>query len=135
MTNIDQNFDQVRMQNQRAVQAVTNLAQKIQAAARAGDAQAQEWLLELKGVAMEVQSEQNALNNAQQATHNTVVSFLQQQNYQQPVQYNSQPYTQPGYGGYGYSRGGGFMNTLGTAAAAGAGFAIGEDIVDDLFGW
>lgn len=48
--------------------------------------------------------------------------------YQQPVY--QQPYYQSGYGG-GF---GGFMNSsFGQAIATGAGFAIGEEIIEDIF--
>jgi len=55
----------------------------------------------------------------------------QQPMYQQPV-YQQPMYQQPMYQGGGW--GGGFMgSTFGQAIAAGAGFGIGEEIIDSIF--
>ncbi|HVV21054.1 MAG TPA: hypothetical protein VHF06_16580 [Pseudonocardiaceae bacterium] len=130
---IDQNYQQLQQQSQQTVQAITNLAQKLQAAANNGDQQAREWLLDLKEITLGFQQEQNQVSLLLQSIHNFVASqpqqpvYQQQQpGYQQPPVYYQQPYQQGGFGG--------FMNSgFGQAIATGAGFAIGEDIIDDLF--
>jgi hypothetical protein len=138
------------------VQAITNLAQKLQAAANAGDQNAREWLLDLKEVTLGFQQEQNQVTLLLQSIHSFVANQQQQPVYQQqPPQYQQPQYQQPQYqqpqyqqpqyqqqpvyyqqqpvyqqqGGFG-----GFMHsTFGQAIATGAGFAIGEDIINDIF--
>ncbi|HEX4701506.1 MAG TPA: hypothetical protein VH352_05200 [Pseudonocardiaceae bacterium] len=142
---IDQNYQQLQQQSQQTVQLITELAQKLQAAATNGDQNAREWLLDLKGVTLGFQQEQNQVTLLLQAIHQFVANQSQQQPqqpmYQQPQQYQQpmyqqpvyqQPmYQQPMYGGGGF---GGFMGgTFGQAIATGAGFAIGEDIINDIF--
>jgi hypothetical protein len=137
---IDQNFSQLQAQGQRTVASIQSLAQKLQAAAAAGDQQAREWLLDLKGAALEFQQEQNQVNLLHQSVRNYAADMesrvrqaqtppansYQQPGYQQPV------YQQPTYQ---RGPGGGLLQTFGTMAAAGAGFAIGEEIIDDIFDW
>jgi hypothetical protein len=138
---IDQNYQQLQQQSQQTVQAITNLAQKLQAAANNGDQQAREWLLDLKEITLGFQQEQNQVTLLLQSIHQFVANQNQQQPpvyqqpqyqqpmYQQPV-YQQPVYQQPMYGG-GY---GGFMgSSFGQAIATGAGFAIGEDIINDIF--
>jgi hypothetical protein len=66
-----------------------------------------------------------------------VANQAQQQQYQQPQQQYQQPMyqQQPMYYEPQYQRGfGGFMNSsFGQAITTGAGFAIGEEIIDDIF--
>jgi len=134
---IDQNYEQLQQQSQQTVQAITNLAQKLQAAANNGDQQAREWLLDLKEITLGFQQEQNQVTLLLQSIHQFVANQNQQQPpvYQQPPQYQQPMYQQPVYqqpmygGGYG-----GFMgSSFGQAIATGAGFAIGEDIINDIF--
>jgi hypothetical protein len=134
---IDQNYEQLQQQSQQTVQAITNLAQKLQAAANNGDQQAREWLLDLKEITLGFQQEQNQVTLLLQSIHQFVANQSQQQPpmYQQPPQYQQPMYQQPVYqqpmygGGYG-----GFMgSSFGQAIATGAGFAIGEDIINDIF--
>jgi hypothetical protein len=127
------------------VQAITNLAQKMQAAANAGDPNAREWLLDLKEVTLGFQQEQNQVTLLLQAIHSYVANQPQQPVYQQPQYQQQQPqYQQPQYqqqpvyyqqqpqyqqGGFG-----GFMHsTFGQAIVGGAGFAIGDDIINAIF--
>lgn len=151
---IDENYEQLQQQSRETVQAITTLAQKLQAAANGGDQQAREWLLDLKEVTLGFQQEQNQMTNLLQAIHDFVANqpqppqqpIYQQPGYQQPgyqqpgyqqQQYQQPMYQQPGYyqqpmyqqNGYG-----GFMHSaFGQALASGAGFAIGEEIIDDIF--
>jgi hypothetical protein len=144
---IDQNYQQLQQQSQQTVQAITNLAQKLQTAANNGDQQAREWLLDLKEITLGFQSEQNQVTLLLQSIHQFVANQSQQQPpvYQQPPQYQQPMYQQPVYqqpvyqqpmygGGYGGGGFGGFMgSSFGQAIATGAGFAIGEDIINDIF--
>jgi hypothetical protein len=141
---IDQHYEQLQQQSQQTVQLITSLAQKLQAAANEGDQQAREWLLDLKEITLGFQQEQNQVTLLLQAIHNFVAAGQGQQQQQPPVYqqpypqpYPQQPvYQQPMYyqsGGWG-GGGGGFMgSSFGQAIATGAGFAIGEEIIEDIF--
>jgi hypothetical protein len=136
---IDQNYQQLQQQSQQTVQAIAALAQKMQAAASEGDQQAREWLLDLKEITLGFQQEQHQVTNLLQAIHTYVENQPPQPMYQQP-QYQQPQYQQPMYQQPVYQQppvyggGGGFFgSTFGQAIATGAGFAIGEDIIDDIF--
>jgi hypothetical protein len=142
---IDNTYAQLQQQSQQTVQLITTLAQKLQAAANNGDPNAREWLLDLKEITIGFQSEQSQVTLLLQAIHNFVANEAQQQQqqapppqqpiYQQPV-YQQPVYQQPIYQ-QGYGGGGGFGGFLhggfGQAIATGAGLAIGEDIINDIF--
>ncbi|HEX3790152.1 MAG TPA: hypothetical protein VHW44_19955 [Pseudonocardiaceae bacterium] len=153
---IDQNYEQLQQQSQQTVAAITTLAQKLQTAAGNGDESAREWLYDLKEITLGFQQEQNQMTLLLQAIHNYVANQEQQQSrqqqqaqYQQPQYQQPQPvyqqpmyqqpvYQQPGYGDpYYQQQGGGFGRFMhsgfGQAIAAGAGLAIGEDIINDIF--
>jgi hypothetical protein len=154
---IDQSYQQLQQQSQQTVQAITSLAQKLQAAANNGDQNAREWLLDLKEITLGFQQEQNQVTLLLQSIHSYVANppqqpaYQQQPQYQQPAyqqpQYQQPQYQQPAYQqpvyqqpGYyqqpSYQQGGfsGFMHsTFGQAIATGAGFAIGEDVINALF--
>jgi hypothetical protein len=149
---IDQNYEQLQQQSQQTVSAITALAQRLQAAANAGDQNAREWLLDLKGVTLGFQQEQNQVTMLLQAIHGFVANQQQQpmypqQQYQQPYpqqqyqqyqQYQQQPgYQQPMYQQQpGYQQGGmgGFFGSnFGRAIVQGAGFGIGDDIIRAIF--
>ena len=144
---IDLSYEQLQQQSQQTVQVITALAQKLQAAANEGDQQAREWLLDLKEITLGFQQEQNQVTLLLQAIHQFVAAGQGQQQppvYQQP--YPQQPYPQPPvyqqpvyqqpmyYQSGGWGGGGGFMGSnFGQAIATGAGFAIGEEIIEDIF--
>jgi hypothetical protein len=131
---IDQNYEQLQQQSQQTVQLITQLAQKLQQAASDGDPNAREWLLDLKEITLGFQQEQNQVTLLLQAIHNYVANEAQQppQQQQQPV-YQQPVYQQPVYQRYGGGFGGFMHSGFGQAIATGAGFAIGEDIIDDIF--
>ena len=101
---IDNQYRQMQDQSQQTVQELRSLAMKLQGAAQAGNQDAREWLLDLKSVALAIQSEQNQVANLLQALHNFVENQNQMQqqgpwgSQQQPMQ--QQPYPQQNYGGY-----------------------------------
>jgi hypothetical protein len=88
---IDQNYQQLQQQSQQTVQAITSLAQKLQAAATNGDQQAGEWLLDLKEITLGFQQEQNQVTLLLQSIH----QFVANQNQQQPPVYQQPVYQQP----------------------------------------
>jgi hypothetical protein len=149
---IDQNYEQLQQQSQQTVQAISALAQKLQTAASEGDQNAREWLLDLKTITLGFQQEQSQVTLLLQAIHNFVAAEQQQQQQQQQYQYQAPPpqyqqpvYQQPVYQqqpmyqdqGYQQQGGGGFgrfmHSSFGQAITMGAGFAIGEDVINDIF--
>lgn len=144
---IDQNYQQLQEQSQQTVAAISALAQKLQAAANAGDQNAREWLLDLKSITLGFQQEQNQVTLLLQAIHGFVANqqqqppmFQQQQPYPQPYQQAppyQQQYQQPMYQPQMYQQGGGFggffRSAFGRAIETGAGFAIGDDLINRIF--
>jgi hypothetical protein len=153
---IDQQYEQLQREGQQTAAALTALAQKLQAASAAGNNDAREWLLDLKELAIEMRNDQNQVANLLQAIHGFVANQVQAQQNQAP--YGQPAYQQPGYGqggygqpgyqqpvyqqaGYGqggYGQGGGMLQRflgsgLGRAVEMGAGFGIGEDIINQIF--
>jgi hypothetical protein len=143
---VDNQYSQLQSQAQQTINELQALAQKLQAAAGAGDQNAREWLLDLKSVAIAIQSEQNQVSNLLQSVHNLIDNQHQQMMQQQPQQqnWNQQPmpmqggYPQQNYGGYPQQQGGGMLGGLlnsgfGRAIMTGAGFGIGDDIINKIF--
>lgn len=137
---IDNQYRQLQTQSQQTVQELRALAMKLQGAAQAGNQDAREWFLDLKSIALAIQSEQNQVANLLQALHNFMDNQQQQSpwgNQQQPMQ-QPMPYPPQNYGGYPQQQGGGilgeFMNSgFGRAVATGAGFALGDDLINSIF--
>jgi hypothetical protein len=141
---IDNQYSQLQTQSQQTVQELRDLATKLQGAAQAGNQDAREWFLDLKSIALAIQAEQNQVANLLQALHGFVQSQSQAQVPQQTPWGNQPPMQQPmpyppqNYGGYPQQQGGGilggFMNSgFGRAIAMGAGFGIGDDLINSIF--
>ena len=150
---VDQCWQQVQAQDQTINQSLQTLAGKLQAAATAGNADAREWLLDLRELALGFQGQQQQAALLLQAIH----ALLQNEHaqLQQAPQaaypqagYPAQGYPQAAYpqGGYpqqsGYpQQGGGVMGALGgllnsgfgRALEMGAGFGLGEDLINKIF--
>lgn len=141
---IDSEYAKLQSEAEQTGQAIQVFSQKLQAATSMGDANARDWLLDLKSIALQVQQEQLQMQALLQAMHDLTVNHLSNPQ-PEPVQYQTpqpaypaqpayapQPaYTvQPGGGGGMLSRfmGGGF----GRAIAMGAGFGIGDDIINSI---
>ena len=127
--------------------ALSALAQKLQAAAASGNSDAREWALDLKEVALAIRDEEGQMTNLLQSMHAMIDSHMQQvepaapqPQYQQP-QYQQPQYQQPAQyaqPAYGAPQGGGMLQRFlgsgfGRSIAMGAGFGIGDDIVNDIF--
>jgi len=132
---VDSEFAKLQQEADQAGQAVTAFAQKLQAAAGAGDTNAREWLLDLKSIGLQIQQEQLQMQSLLQALHDFTVSQWSASNpgpQQYAPQYAPQPMynQQQGVGGGMFSRflGGGF----GRAIVTGAGFGIGDDIINSI---
>jgi len=131
---VDQNYAQLQQEAAQTSQQIQTLAGKLQAAASAGDPNAREWLLDLKEVTLGVQQEQNQTSLLLQSIHSLVDNHVQQQAAAPPPQYQQQPQYQQG----GAMGGGGMLGRflgggMGRAIMTGAGFGIGDDLINHLF--
>jgi hypothetical protein len=154
---IDTAYSQLQTQAQTTVQELKALAGKLQTASQAGNPDAREWLLDLREIALAIQAEQNQVSNLLQALHGFVDNqaravqqlpasvpqslpqpvWQQQPAYPQQPNYPPQGYPQQGYP-QGYQGGGGVLGGLfnsgfGRAILAGAGFGIGDDLINKIF--
>jgi hypothetical protein len=151
---VDQNYAQLQQQAQQTAAQIQRLAGKLQAAAAAGDPNAREWMLDLKEITLGVQQEQGQVSLLLQSIHAMVNNHVQtsappqyqQSGYQQPgyqqpgyqSQYPPPGYQQPGYQPQ-YQQGSGGMlqqflgGGFGRAIMTGAGFGIGDDIINAIF--
>jgi hypothetical protein len=135
---VDQNYAQLQQQGQQTAALIQALASKLQAGAAAGDPNAREWALDLKEITLGVQQEEGQVSLLLQSIHSLVDNHVQSAvppEYQQP-QYQQPQYQQPQYqqgaGGGGTLQrflGGGF----GRAIVTGAGFGIGDDLINKIF--
>lgn len=131
---IDNQYNQLQSQAQQTITELQTLARKLQAASQAGDQNAREWFLDLKSIALAIQAEQNQVVNLLQALHGFVA------NQAQPSPWGNAPSyaPQPAYPAYPQQQSGGilgnFLNSgFGRALEMGAGFGIGEEVIDRLF--
>lgn len=135
---IDQQYQQLQSEGQRVGQQLQALAGKLQGAAQGSNADAREWLLDLREIALGIQAEQQQMTQVLQAIH------AMWQN--QQTQLQSQPAAaQPGYmpqgmGAMQQQQGGimgaldGFLNSgFGRAIEMGAGFGLGDDLINKIF--
>jgi outer membrane lipoprotein SlyB len=147
---VDQNYAQLQQQGQQTAALIQALAGKLQAAAAAGDMNAREWMLDLKEVTLGVQQEEGQVSLLLQSIHSMVDNHVQstgqpgyqQQGYEPPQPgYQQQGYQQPQYqqqGGMMGGGGGGMLQSFlgggfGRAIVTGAGFGIGDDIINKIF--
>jgi hypothetical protein len=109
----------------------------MQAAQKAGDANAQEWLLDLKQIAMDVNDEQVQANLLLQSIHAFISEAAQAAPpaAAAPVAYPQQPMA-PGVGGL-LGGGGPFAGFLGggfgRAMEMGAGVGLGSSLISSIF--
>ena len=150
---IDQQYSQLQGQSQQTVQALQTLGAKLQTAAQGGDQQAREWLLDLRELALAFRSEQDQVGNLLSALHGFVAN-------QQQMQMQAPPPSPAGQSPWGQSPGyapqqpayapqqapyasqpqasggmlGSFLNSgFGRAIEMGAGFGIGDDLINKIF--
>jgi hypothetical protein len=157
---VDAAYGQLQNQAQTTVEELKALAGKLQTASQAGNPDAREWLLDLREIALAIQAEQNQVSNLLQQLHGfvenqaragqqlaaSVPQSLPQAAWQQqpqqpsypPQGYPQQGYPQQGYPQQGYPQGGGMLGGLfnsgfGRAILTGAGFGIGDDLINKIF--
>ncbi len=93
-TTIDQEFEQLQSEFQDVAKTVASLAAKMQAAQTAGDANATEWLGDLKQVAQDVDAEQAQVKTLLLSIHDFVGGIAQAQ---QPAAEEKPPLFAPGH--------------------------------------
>ena len=141
---IDQQYQQLQGEAQQVGQQLQALAGKLQTASQGGNQDAREWLLDLREVALGVQTEQQQMSQVLQAIH------AMWQNQAQQMQAMPAA-TQPGYMPQGMmaqnaampmqQQGGGIMGALdgflnsgfGRAMEMGAGMGLGDDLINKIF--
>ena len=139
---IDQQYEQLQKASQQVAQELKELAAKLQTESANGNQQAREWVLDLKEIALAIQSQQQQMAGLLQALHGYVAN--QEQAYgggapaQQPA-YMQPGYAQPGYAQPGYGQPqqggmGGFLQSgFGRAMTMGLGFGLGDDLINKIF--
>jgi hypothetical protein len=144
---VDRQFSALQQEAQQTGKLIQTLADKLSAAAAAGDPNAREWGLDLKEIALAIRDEQSTTTELLQAIHGLVDNHVAATEppaapyypappqYAQPPQYQApyQPqYQQPAPGG-----GGALQRFLGgrfgQAIVTGAGIGIGDDLVNSIF--
>ena len=133
---IDQQYQQLQNEGQQVGQALQTLAGKLQTAAQGGNTDARGWLLDLREVALAIQSEQQQVAALLQAIHGMWQNQAQQ------------AAANPAMAGFGSGmpmggspqQGGGLMGALGgflnsgfgRAIEMGAGFGLGDDLINRI---
>ncbi len=155
LQSIDTQYSQLQWQSRQTADEISTLAEKLRAAAQSGNQDARELMLDLKEIALAIQAEQNQVATLLQALHAFVANQTgspaapspqpdqwpgtpqQPWGARPPGQppYQQQPYPQqqqpPGAGAFV----GNFLNSgFGRAMTMGAGFGIGDTLINDLFG-
>jgi hypothetical protein len=149
--NVDREYAALQQQGQQTAGLIEALATKLSTAAANGDQNAREWQLDLKEIALAIRDEESAVTSLLQSIHTLVdnhvqttasapqyqpPAYPQPPAYQPPVeyaappQYQPQPYAAAGGGTLHRFLGSGF----GQAIVTGAGFGIGDDLINNIFG-
>jgi hypothetical protein len=141
---IDQQYQQLQGEAQQVGQQLQALAAKLQTAAQGGNQDAREWLLDLREVALGVQTEQQQMGQVLQAIHGMWQNQAQQmqampaamQSGHMPqgmmTQNAAMPMQQQGGGIMGALDG--FLNSgFGRAMEMGAGMGLGDDLINKIF--
>ena len=132
---VDQEYQELEQESQQLTQAIQAFASKLQAAGDAGDAQAKEWVLDLKGIALQIQQEQLQTQALLQALHGFVVNNVPEGPQAQATA-PAQAAVPQGRGGGLLSRfsGGGFGQAMVSGMGMGAGFGLADSVINGIFG-
>ncbi|MHB8301464.1 MAG: hypothetical protein ACYDC6_01310 [Acidobacteriaceae bacterium] len=132
---IEQQYAQVQTASQQVYQELQSLAAKLQTESANGNQNAREWVLDLKEVALAIQSQQQQTMNLLQAIHGFVANQSQAYaaSYPQPVPQSGflptgmpQPQQPGGLGGF-------LQSGFGRAVVTGLGFGLGDDLINKIF--
>jgi hypothetical protein len=149
---VDSAYADLQQKGQQTAALVQALAGKLSAAATAGDTNAREWQLDLKEIALAIRDEESTATSLLTAIHALVENHVQAQSapippasqpppaYQPPPYqpaYQPPPYQEPYQAPMYQQSGGGLHRFLGSsfgqAIATGAGFGIGDDLINSIF--
>jgi hypothetical protein len=138
---IDQEYQQLQQESGELTQAIQDFAAKLQTAGSAGDAQAQEWVLDLKGVALQIQQEQLQMQALLMALHDFVGNALQapaaappaSAPAAAPLQAPAGQPAQQGGGMFSHFRGSGFGQAMTQGAGMGVGFGLADSVINSIF--
>ena len=133
---VEQQYNQLQQEAQGVSQGLQALAGKLKTAVDAGNTDAREWLLDLKELALNIQQEQQQVMMVMQAMHQAVQNDQQAQGGPWQAGYPQTPQA-PVYGQQ-QPQSGGFLSSLehsgfGQAIMMGAGFGIGDDLINSIF--
>jgi len=131
---IDQEYQQLQRESVQLTQTIQTLATKLHTASNAGSADAKEWILDLKDIALQIQQEQLQMQTVLQALHVFTVNSLQSSQEQPPTAApaGAAPSQQSG-GTLQHLSGSGFGQAMTTGAGIGVGFGLADSVIDSLF--
>src|SRR5438477_9440136 len=132
---IDQEYQQLEQESSLVGQAIQNLAAKLQSAGSAGNTQANDWVLDLKSIALQIQQEQLQMQALLQALHGFTVNTLQQSPPPTAPAMQSMPAAAPSPHGGVLSRfmGGNFGQAMTQGVGLGAGFGLADSVINSIF--
>lgn len=118
----EQQMTQVQQQTQVAMEKMQALAQKLRSAAP-DETSGREWAMDLREIAMTVQQQ-----------NQTAMMLLQQMGqYIHTLENELNSHPAPSVQPRGWGSGSGFLGNLTAGLGMGAGFAVAEDVVNDIF--
>jgi hypothetical protein len=135
---VDREFGQLQQEAQLVAQTIEAFAGKLQAAGDAGDANAKSWILDLKGIALQIQQEQLQVQSLLDALHDLAASnlpatapgFAAPQAAPAAQVVTPAESTQPTKHGFLSSN---FGQAVTTGAGMGAGFGLTESLLSSIF--
>jgi hypothetical protein len=143
---VDGEYAELQQEAQLLGQTVQAFATKLQTAGDAGDANAKEWVLDLKSIALQIQQEQLQVQELLQALHDFTVNNLQSAPPPAPsapgpaagsaaAQSNlaTTPTDQPQGGMLHHFLSGGFGQSIAQGAGMGVGFGMTESLINSIF--
>jgi hypothetical protein len=143
---IDQEYQQLQQESGELTQAIQDFATKLKTAGDGGDAQAKEWVLDLKGVALQIQQEQLQMQALLMALHDFVGNSLQAPPSAPPpvapaaapvqaapaAEAPAQPPAQQA-GILSHFRGSGFGQAMTQGVGLGVGFGLADSVINSIF--
>ena len=143
---VDRQYAALQQTSQQTAALFQTLAGKLAAAAEAGDQNAREWQLDLREIALAVRDEETATSALLQSIHTVLDAHLDDTAAPPaavvpaeapPVVDDAQPGAFPApyepQASHGGALGRMLASSFGQAVATGAGFSIGDDLVNSIF--